>query len=198
MLCVTNVGTSKPDLLRNYICKVATEEHHDCEIWEAASATAAAPIYFRPVPLKSSGRQWSDGGTRRNNPIFEVLAESSRIPDWSGQNIGCIVSIGTGITSLSEMPTKLPAFLKKAVDIMTDSEQIAVDFARSPDGRRLTQQKRYFRFNVPYGLQEIELDDYKETRKVHDVTSFYLSQADNGDRIHGCAKALLNPDADRQ
>lgn len=45
------------DVLRNYQSLHPTEENYDCQIWEAASATAAAPMYFRRVKFEKSGEK---------------------------------------------------------------------------------------------------------------------------------------------
>ena len=78
MLCVTRTEISKPDVLRNYTSLHPTAENYSCTIWEAASATAAAPLYFKSVQFNETGEKWCDGGLRRNNPINEALAELAR------------------------------------------------------------------------------------------------------------------------
>lgn len=195
MLCVTRTATSKPDVLRNYLSAAPTAENYKCKIWEAASATAAAPIYFKPVRFKESNHQFADGGMHRNNPVNESLAEVARERSWQNKKVGCLVSIGNGSVKITSLPSNLASFLKKAVDMLTDSERIADDFELSQQGRELAEQNRYFRFNVPQGLEDLELDDYKETEQMDALTTYYLSKAGSGREVERCAKSLLNPDA---
>jgi tetratricopeptide (TPR) repeat protein len=194
MLCVTRTAIAKPDVLRNYISKDPTAENYSCSIWEAASATAAAPIYFKSVRLESSGQEFSDGGLHRNNPVNETVTEIGRIREWEGRKIGCLVSIGTGSSKISSVPSNIAKFLAKAVEMLTDAERIADDFAISPTGRGLANEERYFRFNVPQGIEDLKLDDYKATGKMEALTTFYLSKAGSGRDVERCAQPLLHPD----
>ena len=194
MLCVTRKATSKADVLRNYKSLHPTEENYNCYIWEAASATAAAPMYFRRVKFEQSGEKWSDGGMRRNNPINEALAETVREREWEHRTVGCIVSLGTGVPQMKAVSANLATFLRRSVEIMTDSEDTASQFAASKDGRELAKSRRYFRFSVPYGMSEIRMEDYKETEKMSALTVDYLRSVGSGDQVESCAKSLLHPD----
>ncbi|KAK5202855.1 hypothetical protein LTR47_011349 [Exophiala xenobiotica] len=194
VLCVTRQATFKSDLLRNYLTFSPTEENHKCKIWEAASATAAAPMYFKNVTFEESGDKWCDGGMRRNNPINEALTEVTREKDWKNRSVGCVVSLGTGVPQLKGVPSNLAGFLKGSVEIMTDSEDIADQFAASKDGREMAKLGQYFRFNVPQGLAELEMEDYKERDKMRALTTAYLKKVGSGDEVERCAKSLLRPD----
>ncbi|KAK5167647.1 uncharacterized protein LTR77_007346 [Saxophila tyrrhenica] len=193
MLCVTT-ATAKPEVLRSYTATASTAENYDCTIWEAASATSAAPIYFKPVRFEAGKHEFSDGGLHFNNPVNEALAELSRDPELKGRKVGCLVSIGTGSTKITPVSKNLASFLKKAVEMLTDSERIADDFARSSVGRELSDQDRYFRFNVPQGMEDLQLDDYKATERMQALTTLYLSKAGSGREIERCTASLMNPD----
>lgn len=70
-------------------------------VWEAARATSAAPAYFPPLNL-SGGYSFKDAGAFAfNNPTSLVLKEAELIPEFNGRPIGCVVSLGTGLTSLA-------------------------------------------------------------------------------------------------
>jgi len=194
MLCVTRVKSQKPDVLRSYETYDPTQENYECEIWEAASATAAAPIYFKPVKFGRHGEKWCDGGLRRNNPINEALAELDRHEDLNRRDIGCLVSIGTGVSKISSVSSNLAVFLKQSVDMMTDSEEIADQFATSRRGQELAKSKRYFRFSVPQGLQDLEMDEWKTIEEMRAMTTEYLRKIGSGQAIAECAASLLNPD----
>ena len=69
MLWVTRKATGKPDVLRNYVSSDPAQENYHCKIWEAASATSAAPMYFKHVQFEKLKEKWCDGGLRRNHRI---------------------------------------------------------------------------------------------------------------------------------
>jgi len=194
MLCVTRTEISKPDILRNYESFHPTAENYSCRIWEAASATAAAPMYFKGVQFNETGEKWSDGGLRRNNPINEALSELSRERDWKNKKVGCVLSLKTGVAKSGPVSSNLAGVLKGAVAIMTDSDDIARVFASSELGIELSRTHRYFRFSVPQGMQDLQLDEWKETEKMKALTTDYLAHAENGDGLTRCAKSLLDPD----
>ena len=195
MLCVTNKRTSKPDVLRNYLTTHPTQENYKCTIWEGASATAAAPIYFKRVKF-SDNTKWVDGGyaPNRNNPVHEAMAELSREEAFENIDIGCLLSIGSGVAPINGVSDNLVPFLRKSVDMLNDSEGIANEFEKSDTGRKLESSKRYFRFSVPQGMQDLNLDDYKETAKMRALTEHYLQNVSTGRGVQQCAKSLYKPD----
>ncbi|KAI9804563.1 MAG: hypothetical protein M1833_006636, partial [Piccolia ochrophora] len=191
MLCVTRKAIGKPDVLRNYRTSHPTQENYECKIWEAASATAAAPMHFKRVKFENSGEKWCDGGLRRNNPIIEALAEVSREEAWLDEQIGCVLSLGTGVSKMDNVSDNLLWFLIESVKIMTDSENTADEFAASQRGKEFTESGRYFRFSVPQGLQELELDECNETEKMSALTTEYLRKTGSGTEVNRCAESLL-------
>ncbi|KAM0274867.1 hypothetical protein ACHAQH_007792 [Verticillium albo-atrum] len=196
MVCVTRSITSKVDVIRNYTSKHPTQQNYKCAIWEAAAATAAAPMFFRSVTLKT-GEEWVDGAMRRNNPINEVMNEINRESErsWEGRAIGCALSIGTGVAQVREISNSASALIKSVVKIMTDSEDVADAFLNSSFGQQLERSNSYFRFNVPQGMQELKLDEWRETKRMNAFTIDYLSKYETGKSVVNCAKSLLDPDA---
>lgn len=194
MLCVTRTEIGKPDVLRSFESFDPTAENYKCTIWEAASATAAAPMYFKGVKFSETGEKWCDGGLRRNNPINEAFSELSRERDWKEKKVGCILSLGCGVAKSAAVSSNLVGILKGAVAIMTDADDTAQVFAASSLGTDLSRTHRYFRFSLPQGMQDLELDEWKETEKMRALTTHYLGQTGNGDLVTWCAKSLLDPD----
>jgi predicted acylesterase/phospholipase RssA len=194
MLCVTRAKISKPDVLRNYTSLHPTAENYSCTIWEAASATAAAPLYFKSVQFKGTGEQWCDGGLRRNNPINEALSELARERGWKDRKIGCVLSLGTGVEKSDSITSGLASILKGVVAMVTDSDDVAKIFASSELGIELFRTHRYFRFSIPQGMQDLKLDECKETEKMRALATDYLDHASNGDMLARCAISLLDPD----
>ena len=194
MVCVTRKGSTTAGILRNYESEHSTQVNYKCTIWEAASATAAAPMFFKAVKFGAGGETWCDGGIHRNNPINVALAELQIEAGWSDKPVGCVLSIGTGAPRIQGVPDNLAKFLQQSVDIMTDAEKIAEEFAMSKIGRELADTRQYFRFSVSQGMEDLQIDEYKETERMKDLTDRYLGKVGSGKEVERCAKSLLFPD----
>ena len=194
MVCVIRKETSVASVLRNFETEAADQENYDCTIWEAGSATAAAPIIFDKVNFKS-GVVFVDGGLRRNNPINELVRETESIRSWQDRDVGCIVSLGTGWTDPSEIPARLDKFLKRCVEVATDSDDVADQFARSPYGKLLIERSSYFRLSVQQGMTHLQMDDWKDTDLMDGLTSAYLGKPENSTLVERCARSMLYPSA---
>ena len=131
---------------------------------------------------------------RRNNPIYEIVREAKRIrPD---PIFGCIVSIGTGwLDPVSLHSSKALKVVQACVDIAFDAQSIADEFLADDLGTRLWETKKYFRFNVEQGLQDIQLDEYEKMDTIRAMTDLYLSRKDKAEMIQDCAHNLLDPSA---
>ena len=138
------------------------------------------------------GSAFADGGLRRNNPIYEVVREARRIcPD---PVFGCIVSIGTGWTDpVTLQSSKVLSIVQACINIAFDAQSVADDFLADDLGFQLWKAKRYFRFNVEQGLQDIQLDEYEKMDRIRAMADNYLSRKDNAERIRECAHSLLDP-----
>jgi len=170
-------------------------------VWEAGRATSAAPIFFAPQSIGNPARFFLDGGLRHNNPI-RTFFNHYLLTDLTSYDEECYVSIGTGlppnapledtswfrissgISSLFLWDT-LDVTAKAAVETESDHKwfKILVD-ARRGNGRTIN----YYRFNVPDGLGNIELDEVGRTGEIYTLTTNYLAQV--RDDIDGCALAL--------
>ncbi|KAI8964916.1 hypothetical protein F5Y11DRAFT_363187 [Daldinia sp. FL1419] len=192
-VCVTSRFTSNVDALRNYRSVHPTITNYDCTIWEAASATAAAPVFFKHVKLRNGG-EFYDGGLRRNNPVEEALSEWHRERDLKTRDLGCLISIGTGLHKIKGISPGLSRLLKASIRMMTDSQDIAERFLRTDEGELLQNSNRYFRFNVPQGMEDLKIDEYKETAKMKALTENYLQGVINGKIVAQCAEALAKSD----
>lgn len=196
MVCVTRIESRKSDVVRSYTTYAPSEQNYDCQIWEAASATAAAPMYFKHVKLSKGGGEWCDGGLQRNNPINEALPEVSRHPQFETRHVGCALSIGIGIPEVTALSSNLSTFLVQSVEMMTDSEDTVNQFARSKTGKEVLETNRYFRFSVPQGLKQIQLDESRAIESMKAVTTEYLRNIPTCNAVTTCARSLFEPDRD--
>src|SRR5436190_717198 len=73
------------------------------KIWEAGRATSAASSFFDPITIGNFEESFVDGATGANNPVYEVWNEAQDMwPSGSLEDkIKCLVSIGTGVPSLT-------------------------------------------------------------------------------------------------
>ncbi|KAH7100016.1 acyl transferase/acyl hydrolase/lysophospholipase [Auriculariales sp. MPI-PUGE-AT-0066] len=79
-------------------------------ITKAALATSAAPTFFSPLDFNN--RQYTDAGAAcDNNPTLLAIAEAGYIPSFSGNKIGCILSVGTGDNPGFDLPSAPPNHL---------------------------------------------------------------------------------------
>lgn len=130
---------------------------------------------------------------RVNNPTRELMIEAGRV--WKSDPIGCIVSIGTGWTRSEDIGNRIDKILRATVKISTDAQHAAAEFTREGPGKLFFDEKRYFRFNVEQGIQEIELDDSKDKdlERMRANTTAYLNRDDITAVVQTCAKRLVDP-----
>lgn len=193
--------------MRSY--SINTADAFSARIWEAARATSAAPGFFKPITI--NGVTYGDGGTGWNNPAAEAIMEAHKI--WPNRPIGCLLSIGTGLEkaiqlnygndSMSEFHARLLQKLvpneffhsevaKYCIDSLMSCEKIHRDVSSQfPD--RITPYKNYYRLNVPQGMSEIALEEWKKTDEIIALTESYMEHGEMEERKITIAKLLLNP-----
>ncbi|KAF2815263.1 FabD/lysophospholipase-like protein, partial [Mytilinidion resinicola] len=171
--------------LRSYSSRL--ESSKGCTVWEAARATSAAPLYFDPISFGVPPMKYIDGALRYNNPVRVLYDEAKS--EWPDRPIACIISIGTGKSPPSSGGPRLDQLLKSMKDIVTDTEQTAVDFSNDIHHEPVETRPHYFRFNVEQGLEAVGLEEWKHFDKLTALTTVYL----DGKRqeIDKCAQELL-------
>ena len=157
----------------------------EVRIWEAARATTAASVYFKPMPVKIGGRteEFIDAAIGCNNPVIYLLQEAAaRI--GNGRRLGCLISIGTGtrVVKIGRAPTgvkNVGQVLKFAKELIGTLKNTATD---GEDAHRRVLEKlgdypnAYFRFNVPDVADKVGLDKYLEIGTLKAATAAYLAE----------------------
>jgi len=70
---------------------------NELEIWEAAAATSAAPLYFKPYTHPKTRASYIDGGLYHNNPVHVANRERKLLwPEIADKHPDMLLSIGTG------------------------------------------------------------------------------------------------------
>ena len=112
------------------------------------------------------------------------------------------MSIGTGKPPYKSPPRTLFAFMKQAMDQMTDTEAKHVDFLeemengqieggeRASDIEEENLSDRYFRLNDAGSLYKIDLAAYRQLDKVEKAANDFVSSADGSNMIRDCARRL--------
>ncbi|KAK2736278.1 hypothetical protein FQN57_000808 [Myotisia sp. PD_48] len=191
-VCATSKNTSGIVYLRSYRSTYSPNTRRSTKIWEAARATSAASSFFDPISISFDGlrEDFVDGATGANNPIQEVWGEASEIWDFETlkYNLNCLVSIGTGISSIEPFKTGLLEIGQTLARISTATEETAESFKRAhPD---IDSSGRYFRFNVSNGLQEIGLEDASQKDQIGAVTRKYMESRDTIKLMQSCVSFM--------
>ena len=166
-VCATSEETSDTVRLTSYRSPRGREQLlRTTKIWEAGQATSAASSFFDPLTIGDFQEGFVDGATGANNPVYEVWNEAQDM--WpSGllkDKVKCLVSIRTGVPSLTPFKDNLVGIGKSLLAIATETEKIAERFCR--DKSALDDMGRYYRFNVLRGLKNIGLEDIKQKNAI--------------------------------
>ena len=175
--------------LRSY--SLTDETSIPATICQAALATSAATSYFDPVDI--GARRFADGGLGANNPVDEVEGEASNI--WCAETgdlkplVKCFISIGTGNPGKKAIEDNVIGFLSRTlVGIATQTEETEKRFIAK--WRQHFDEKRYFRFNVDQGLQDIGLAEYQQQGAIEAATDGYINHQAQKFRARDCVLNL--------
>jgi len=103
-VCTTSSETGDTVRLTSYRSPRGRERLlRTTKIWEAGRETSAASSFFDPITIIDFEESFVDGATGANNPVYEVWNEAQDIwPSSSLEDkVKCLVSIGTGVPSLT-------------------------------------------------------------------------------------------------
>ncbi|KAH7378667.1 kinase subdomain-containing protein [Pyrenochaeta sp. MPI-SDFR-AT-0127] len=188
-VCSIDNDTKNIVRLRSY--SLPDEPSIRATICQAALATSAATGFFNPVSF--GDRTFTDGRLSANNPVDEVEGEAANI--WCSEAeelqplLKCFISIGTGIPGKNAFENSKVKFLgKMVVQITTETEAKEKEFI----ARWLSyfDKKRYFRFNVEQGLQNIGLQEYNKKGNIEAASEEYLTHMEQKLRMRNCIDNL--------
>jgi predicted acylesterase/phospholipase RssA len=201
---------SAPVLFRSYALD-GTEI--DCTILEAAPATSAAPTYFPETEI--DGDKYVDGGIGYNNPADEAIREARRL--WGDREIGCLVSIGTGLMEPISGATRtteqfgsffggmLKGMAPLTAEKLTVAEyctQVAIScqmvhlhLVEHPLLQKKTDRPRYYRFNVTSGMSRIGLQEATRLNEVRQLTDAYIRDPERREVVNYCVELLHSEEA---
>ena len=99
-----------------------------------------------------------------------------------------MVSIGTGVPSLTPFKDDLIGIGQSLLKIATETEKTAERFSR--DKSRLDNVGRYYRFNVLRGLEDIGLEDSKRKNAIIAATDRYIKSQMVFKQMKACANNM--------
>lgn len=188
-VCTTAKETAGITRLRSY--SLPDELDIPATICDSALATSAATGFFDPVSI--GARRFVDGALGANNPVDEVEEEASNI--WCSESralqplVKCFISIGTGHPGKKAIEDNMLKFLSKTlVGIATETENTERKFIAR--WAQHFDRKRYFRFNVEQGLQDVGLAEHKERGVIEAATDEYLRHTRQKSLVQDCVLNL--------
>jgi predicted acylesterase/phospholipase RssA len=188
---VCTIDRDTKDIIRLRSYSLPDEPNIRATVCQAALATSAATTFFEPVSI--GDRTFTDGGLGANNPVDEVEGEASNI--WCSETgdlkplVKCFISIGTGNPGKKAFEDSMIKFIgQTVVEIATETENTERRFIAR--WAKHFDQKRYFRFNVDQGLQNIGLDEYKKKGAMEAATEGYLTHMTQKFRVRDCIQNL--------
>ena len=163
------------------------------KIWEAARATSAATTFFDEISIGNTGRKFQDGAFGANCPVKQLWREASAI--WSSNpledQLGCVLSIGTGAVSPKVFNSNLLNIAAALKDIALNADRVAKDFA--DDHVELVNDGRYTRLNVVHGLENVGLEDASRGGEIAAFTAAYMKDRSVQAMIGRCVANANEP-----
>ncbi|KAI4183577.1 MAG: hypothetical protein LQ346_006290 [Caloplaca aetnensis] len=158
------------------------------EIWQVARATSAAPSYFKSTRLFEY--RYNDAAVNINNPSLEMYKEVSLL-NKAHESVELLLSLGTG--NAKGNTTKAKHALQKDLNDISDLVHQKINAARKQDAFT------YYRWNVPNGLEDVRLDEWKPIGtgkdtlvQIDKATNGYLGSVDVQRQIRECATILVH------
>lgn len=192
-MCAKAFEITTTVLLRSYKSSDALN-NIPATIYEAVRATSAATSFFDPVKIGPQERNFVDGGLGANNPVEQLWNKAQNI--WCTDRevelrgvLKCFVSVGTGNPGRRPIVDgALKFFSETLVGITTRTEDTAKLFIERH--RRLCEDRRYFRFKVEQGLQDVGLEEYKTEALIEAATAAYMDGQETKSAAQACAMNL--------
>ena len=161
-------------------------------IWQAARATSAAPTYFEPMKIALHNKgifiECIDAAFGFNHPGEALMEEIKALEgpfdeDFrSAQHVELWISLGTGSHEVARLEDdtiakRLSSEIGKPLAVAKVMEQIVTSTERvhrNLENMLRSSERKYWRFNVENGLQNVKMDDYTKTEQIVVDTVTYL------------------------
>ena len=152
----------------------------------------------------SDGGHYIDAGLGCNNPTKVLVTEAKsyyRMKRYKAMQPTCLVSIDTGQKDLIQLEKAAFVFWLKdrsGLSIARVLSQIATDCENTHDEvfshhYENDTSDSYHRLNVPQGMQEIVLDEWRKTDDIKTYTDKYLRLSQTNKELQDCVDQLCKP-----
>ena len=208
-------------LLRSYPSRTQPAIESGCAIWQAGRATSATKLAFKEIQIGTSSFLDEGYGLLNSdksptyNPTPQALEEAV-VNEWPGQQVGLLLSIGTGkrpggtqnsqaewwegfaggLGSFAEAKRKLIAKIEGCEK--THREMLSTHLPR-----RGIKPDNYLRLNVEVGVGEFGMNEWNRLADISNSTQAYLStpavkvMSVNGAREMARVEAMRRQQRDR-
>lgn len=190
MSAVMNQPRLQPYMFRSYSLPYQSQSNYpgNChhKAWEAIRASAAAPGYFEDYFLEGIVHQ--DGGLLWNNPTALAIHEAKLL--WPGEELACVISLGTGRFIPASKPNVAP---NQTISLKTKITRI-LDSATDTEGVHSTLHDLlppavYIRLN-PYLSESVTMDETRPEKLQQLCMDTQMYMRRNEHKVAHAAKVL--------
>jgi len=163
-------------------------------IWEVCRATCAVEDIFPSIKIGAFNEEFMNGKTNTSNPVNMVWDEGRSLWEESNsqpfrENLGCLVSIGAGLSSGEPVGSSTGSLLESLRRIGKETQQEADSFIREQEKKDLFREKRYFRMNLT-PVSNSEREEWGRTDEFDSATTKYFERPTNELALKDCAYRL--------
>ncbi|KAJ1306179.1 hypothetical protein OPQ81_010888 [Rhizoctonia solani] len=179
-----STDATRPILMRSYAVP------HDADpekfkIWEAARATSAAPLYFRPMQAGVYKVPYLDGCiSGHSNPSWLAMQESKYL--WPDRKIGLFLSLGTGSPNVVALQAPIRRFILGFVYLAASTVQVHEMAWR--EFYRKYEVSPYVRLSVDHEISKVRLDDPSSLDNIIAATLAYLEVVRTSEKVQRCVE----------
>ncbi|CAE6421411.1 unnamed protein product [Rhizoctonia solani] len=182
VVAARSADATRPTLMRSYAVP------HDADperfkIWEAARATSAAPLYFRPMKAGVYKVPYLDGCVSgHSNPAWLAMQEAKHL--WPDRKIDLFLSLGTGSPTRVALQAPLSKFVLGFVYLSTSTVRVHEMAWR--EFKRKYDISPYVRLPVDHEISKLRLDNPSRLDNTSSDLLTYLEVTQTSDKIQHC------------
>jgi hypothetical protein len=175
------------------------DDENEMKIWEAALATASAPLYFPKFEKLETGNNYTDGALHANCPAQYTLEEIRRLWKSTGEEeapLDILLSIGTGVQEKIlnlPLPLRFGGFetICTAYHHKVNSQHLWDDFKKGvKESSRLAH--KVHRLNARIEGRPVDLDDYKRMGDIDRDITRQVTEPRQAKQIRDLADILIS------
>lgn len=168
--------------LRSYPTRVTLADR--CSVSQAARATSAAPLFFKPVAVDDAALSAVPRSASLNNPSLEAVTEARGL--WPDRGIDALVSLGAG-----RSPDRSGSIGRACGEIADacDNAASAVVATATDEG----WLNVYGRYNVEFGTEASGMNEWDLAQVVYEATLRYVECGPVAQRLDRTISLLSDP-----